>query len=273
MAIVNVKWTQETRRTVGTVGAFVLIVLILVAVFQIPVLSGIANRIQSGFVRIGTGASKTLGRLTRSENALIVERDRYREQAASLSLDQAEFFQLQQDVEEMQALLAYKESAPYEAIASKIIARSEAGKHTILIDKGEVDGVRKRLAVVVEDGHMIGYVSSVRRNTSTVTLLEHESANVPAKIIGADETIGLVEGQGGFLLHMGFIPQRVDITESDVVVTSGLDGIFPQGLVIGLVDSVEKNATAAFQEAFVRPLYNADDFTNVLILDPFSGEL
>lgn len=273
MAIINVKWTQETRRMAGTAGAFVFIVILLVAIFQIPALSGIAQRIQSGFVRVGTGVGKTYDRLTRSENALIVERDRYREQAAELAIDQAEFSQLKQDIEEMQALLAYKQTAPYETIASKIIARSEAGEHTILIDKGEVDGVRERLAVVVEDGHMIGYVASVRRNTSTVILLEHESSNVPVKIIGSDETIGLVEGQGGFLLHMGFIPQRVEIAESDVVVTSGLDGIFPQGLVIGLVDSVEKNATAAFQEAFVRPLYDADDFTNVLILDPFNREL
>ena len=48
---------------------------------------------------------------------------------------------------------------------------------------------------------------------------------------------------------------------------------FPQGLVIGVIQSVEKNVTSAFQEAFVQPIYDPDEFTNVLVLDPFSEDL
>ena len=161
--------------------------------------------LQAGFVRTGTSFKTAYERLTRSQNELIVERDSYKEQAAALTIDQARLHQLERDVQEMQQLLEYKESAPYEAIASRIIARSEAGEHTVLIDKGTVDGIRPRLAVVVNDGHMIGFIESVRKNSSTVILLEHEASKIPSQILGIDETIGLVEGREGFLLRMGFI--------------------------------------------------------------------
>lgn len=269
----KVSLNKSLRKNLSTVSVFIVFVIIILLILQIPALSGISHGIQSGFTRIGTTLNNAFNRLTKSENQLIIERDNYQALAAELAVDQAKLQQLERDVREMQALLEYKESAPYKEIASRVIARSEAGQHTILIDKGEVDGVRPRLAVVVENGHMIGFIDSVRKNSSTVVLLEHEASKIPSMILNTDETIGLIEGKEGFLLRMGFIPQRIELKESDVVVTSGLDGVFPQGLIIGAIESIEKNETAAFQEAFIQPFYDPNEFTNVLILDPFSEEL
>lgn len=247
---------------------FTITLVALLLLNRIPAVSNVTHAIQGTLANAGTTFSKAVGRLTKSQNELMIERDYYRDLAAGLSVDQARMAQMERDIQEMQSLLEYTKTSPYQSIAARIVARSGEGEHSVIIDKGEVDGIQPQFAVIVENGHMVGYVEEVRLNTSTVMLLRSENSHVPAMIIGTEETIGIIEGQGGFLLHMDFIPQRIQITESDAVVTSGLDGIFPQGLVIGIVESVAKNETAAFQEAFVEPFYDPDNFTNVLILDP-----
>ena len=240
---------------------------------RIPFLSGPTEFVQGIFVHIGTSISGAIGRLTKSENQVILERDYYQKLAGDLAVDQSKVEQLEKDVDEMQALLSYTKTSPYSSIAARVIARSEEGVHTIVVNKGTNDGVQPKFAVIVENGHMIGYVQSVTKTSAKVLLLENEESRVPGMIIGTDETVGLVEGQGGYLLHMAFIPQRVELEEGAVVVTSGLDGIFPKGIVIGAISSVEKNVTSSFQDAFIEPFYDPDEYTNVLILNPFAENL
>ena len=246
---------------------------ILLLLLRVPFLSNVNHGIQAFFARAGTGVGESIQSITKQNTEVAKERDYYQNLAAKLAIEQSQLEQLTRDVQEMQSLLDYTQTAPYKAVAARVIARSDKGAHTMLLDKGEVDGVRPRLAVVVENGHMIGFIDSVRKNSSTVVLLQHEISRIPSMIIGTNETIGLVEGQGGFLLHMQFIPQRIVLESSDIVVTSGLDGVFPKGLVLGSIESIEKDVTAAFQEAFVQPFYDSAVFTNVLILDPFQEVL
>ena len=260
------------KRAYVAAGVF-LTILLLGLLSKVPFISTIFHGVQSSFVSVGTSLNNALGRVTRNENEFIEQRDYYQALASDLAIDQSRLNQLERDVEEMEALLSYTETVPYKSIAARVIARSPQGIHTMTVDKGIVDGVKENLAVVIENGHMIGYISKVKQHSSVIKLLQHPDSKSPAMLIGTQETSGLVEGQGGFLLHMDFIPQRIELRPNDVVVTSGLDGVYPQGLVIGAIDSIIKNETAAFQESFIQPFYDANTYTNVLILDPFENEL
>lgn len=273
MAIINIKWTPARKKRFRIAAIFCGVIVVFLLLNQISFVAKGTNRVQSFLFSIGTSIGSWFEGMTTSKGKLIDENAYYRDLAGDLALDHASLEQLENDLFELQSLLGYQEYTPYRSIAARVIARSEKGENTFLLDKGTADGIRVGLAVVVEDGHMLGSIIEVHEHTATVRQLNHRNSDIPAMILDTGETIGVVEGQEGYLLHMDFIPQRSEIHLSDVVVTSGLDGILPQGLVLGVIDSIIKDETAPFQEAFIRPIYDAESFTNVLIVDPFEANL
>lgn len=271
MAIVNISMTATRKRAVKVLAIFFLVLLLLVLLFRISVFSNLLHGVLNISSSASTSVYRAIGRLTKSENALILERDEYQELAANLAVDQTHLDELERQVEELSSLLSYKESVPYDVIVAKIVLRSELGGQTILIDKGHIDGIQENFAVTVENGHMVGYISSVQKNTATVTLLQSEQSRIPAKIVGKEETNGIAVGQEGFLLNMDFVPQRVNMQEADIIVTSGLEGRYPQGLVLGAVKTVHKDVTEAFQHADIQPFYDVNNYSTVLIINPYQS--
>lgn len=273
MAIINIKWTPARKKRARIAIVFCGVIILFLALNQVSFIAKGTHRAQSMLFAIGRSIGSWIEGITTSKGKLIEEKSYYQDLSADLATDHSHIEQLENDLLELQSLLGYQEYSPYHSTAARVIARSEKGENTFLVDKGSVDGVREGLAVIVEDGHMLGSVVEVHEHTSRVRQLNHRDSDIPAMILGTDETIGIVEGQEGYLLHMDFIPQRSEIQLSDVVVTSGLDGILPQGLILGVIDSILKDETAPFQEAFVRPIYDASAYSNVLIVDPFEPNL
>jgi rod shape-determining protein MreC len=74
-------------------------------------------------------------------------------------------------------------------------------------------------------------------------------------------------------MAMQFIPRDADIARGDVVTTSGLEGIIPEGLLLGTITEVVDMASAPFKRALVEPLADPLEWSNVLILSPMSEDL
>lgn len=216
--------------------------------------------------------SRTYLALTTDEISLSQERDYYRTLSAELALDRSRISALEKENTELQTLLYYKESTPYTNTTARVLARSVAGDQTILIDKGSADGIKPHSAVIVEDGQIIGTILSVRERNSIVLLASNPRSKLPAVLLNDHELAGMVEGKDGFLLHMNFIPQDTVLEKNDVVLTSGIHERIPANLIIGIVDSVEENETAPFKKAFIRPLYDMQHLTYVMVLDPVPPE-
>lgn len=244
-----------------------LAILVFLIAIQFPVFAKVKESLQFHLTTTGNTLGNFYNRVFTKEDSLRAQLNRAEEISQSLAIKTSYVKQLERDIAELRELLNYTQDATTKNIAAHIITHDTDGR-TFLIDKGSDDGVRKNLGVIAKDGFLIGYVEEVNRFASRVILLSNPSASVPAAILGEQETVGLVEGQDGFLLKMDYIPQYETINENDVVVTSGLGGNLPANLVIGVVQTVEKNETAPFQQAFIEPLIDIRSFVNVMVVDP-----
>lgn len=270
MSTFNLKLSQESRKRVRRGVILTIVIAILLVALQIKPIAQAAYTLQAAVQLIGNRVGGFYQDTFTTKDDLRRERDELQQLVGNLAIDQAYLDQLERDVFELQTLINYRQELTYEATPAKILARSSSNEHEILIDQGSQQGIREQMAVIVEEGHMIGYTSQINNHTSSVTLLKNINSRIPVAILGETRTLGLVSGQEGFLLKMDFIPQSENLNVGDVVVTSGLDGNFPSGLIVGVVSEVIQVETSNFQEALIEPIFAPEDFSNVLILDPFN---
>jgi len=199
---------------------------------------------------------------------LMRERDYYLELSSSLAQNIQQTSTLEARVEELSKLLELSSSISYKSVAANILANSPGDDKQFFIDRGSEDGIRNGLAVVIEEASIIGVVTQTQPERSLITLLQHENSSIPAKISSDISTSGLIEGSGGFLLNMNYVPQTEKLFIADVVVTSGLGSDIPQGLIIGTISEIITEATSPFQQARITPLFDGTMYSAVLVLDP-----
>ncbi|WP_077214124.1 rod shape-determining protein MreC [Bacillus dakarensis] len=184
---------------------------------------------------------------------------------------EADVQQLTKENEELRELIDEKETLrDYTPISATVIGRNPERWHELLIiNKGKVHGIEQNMAVVTANG-LIGKVKSTQQFTATIQLL---SANDPtnrisAEIQGEESVYGTIEGYDGDreLLKLKRIPKDAKIVEKQNVITSGLGGIFPEGLPIGKVVDVEPDEFGLNQTAFIEPGANFYDIKNVIVV-------
>lgn len=133
-----------------------------------------------------------------------------------------------------------------------------------LIDKGEEDGLKEGMTVLSE-GFLVGYIKEIDRKNSKVVLLVDPNFSTPVLIQNSD-TSGLLKGQIGFGLLLEKVPQNISLQKGDAIITSGLGGIFPKGLVIGQVEEVYKEPNTIFQSATIKSAVDFSRLNTVFIL-------
>jgi rod shape-determining protein MreC len=172
---------------------------------------------------------------------------------------------LEQKNAELQEMVGYKEKErAHDSIPAKVRSRNPDGWYDLLkIDVGEQDGVKEGMAVITSKG-LIGRVKSVSKFDSTVQLLsgDNRTNRISAIVRGKENAFGTIEGYDEETQTLLFkrIPSDVPIEEKDQVVTSGLSGLFPEDLLIGEVQKVERDEFGLDQIAYVKP---AADFMGI----------
>jgi len=134
---------------------------------------------------------------------------------------------------------------------------------TVTIDKGTRDGLRPDMAVIAPLG-VVGRLIVPAVRSAKVQLLVDRNAAAGA-LIERSRAQGVVLGTGDERLHMDYVSEVADVAVGDVVVTSGIDGIYPKGFVIGKVDAVEKSGSA-FKRISVRPAVDFLSLEEVLVI-------
>lgn len=186
---------------------------------------------------------------------------------AALAVDQAEFEALKDENENFRRQLAFFSRQSFQHVSASIISRSASPIGSLLvIDRGADDGLRLGLAVIAADGHFVGKLSSVAAKTAVVQSVLDREAKVAVALLNSSRTLGLVQGNGGALLSLQFIPQNENISISDLVVTSGLEEAIPPGLVVGAVTGVEKDPAAPFQTATIEPLIDIRQYRSISVI-------
>ena len=169
-----------------------------------------------------------------------------------------------QRAENFRQLLELRERAGVETVAAEVIA----GPATIefrdmTIDKGNADGVARDMAVISPAG-VVGRVHLTSPRAARVQMLIDLNASAGA-MIERTRAQGLVVGQGS-ALRMDYVPATADVKQGDLVVTSGIDKIYPKGFVIGTVESIESDETGTFHEIVVRPSVDFSRLEEVLVV-------
>jgi rod shape-determining protein MreC len=137
----------------------------------------------------------------------------------------------------------------------------------LIIDAGQVQGVKKDMPVIVPRG-LVGRVQSVGSNWAKVLLITDPRSSVSA-VIQTGRAAGQVQGLVSGDLTMKYISQEESVSEGEIVLTSGLGGNFPKGLVIGQVVAVQQRDSDMFQQATVRPTVDFDRLEMVLVIAAF----
>ncbi len=186
------------------------------------------------------------------ERALRRERDDLRRQLASVSLRLAEANQRLTANEVVAALNQFAQSTKHRLIVSSVLAvNSDPGIRGLTIDKGQADGLRPGLAVVVDDGLVIGKLVEVRQAVSSVLLVTDRQSIMAARVQNTSQSLGVVRGERGLALRMEFIPKNDAVLPGQPVVTAGSESGIPADLVIGTIAEPSIRAGELFQNATV----------------------
>lgn len=222
--------------------------------------------IQAPFVQVGTWVS-SFGGNDADESRL----SELEQQRNALAIDFAELQSLRDENAQLKAKLQYTERSNQEGISARVIARSISNLNTsFVIDRGSQDGIVIGSPVIVQNGVLIGKVTSLTNHTATVTHITDTSLRTAVALLNENRTIGVAEGTTGNLISLKFIPQDEAIEIDNLVVTSGLESHIPSGLILGIVTNVSGEQTDPFKTAIVEPLI---DMTEVHLVSVLLGQI
>lgn len=191
-------------------------------------------------------------RLIKENNALIAEVVNLRE------------LKNENDVFRKQLELVPKDKFDLES--SLVIGQDPQGLgNWIVIDKGSADGVSSGMPVIVSDGILIGKISEVNSGSSKINLLTDSNSAVNVSDLETDAR-GLVRGAFGLGLLLDMVAQTDILNKGDAIVTSGLGGEFPKGLLIGNVQEVRDSPDKLFQQAIIAPRVKYQSLELVFII-------
>lgn len=173
--------------------------------------------------------------------------------------------ELEAENERLNKLLSFKRDSQYALLSAKVLSRDPANwSSSIIIDKGKNSGVRVNMCVVTEAG-LAGKVIEAGNTTSKVMLINDPNSSV-ASLVQRSREQGITSGTitGNCILH--FLPAKSDIQIGDVIITSGLGGVYPKGLIIGQVAAVEEDPSGLYKNCLVRPQAKLSSLEEVLVL-------
>ncbi len=158
----------------------------------------------------------------------------------------------------------------FNLIFAEIISK-DLNEDYIRINKGSVAGIFKGQTVITESKILLGKIDEVSENFSRIMLISNIKSFLDAKIQDR-ETQGIVEGRGGILLSLRHISQDKEVLVGDLVVTTSLGGIFPRGLLVGIVKGIERSDVKPTQEVKITPLFDLTNLESAFIITNLEKE-
>jgi rod shape-determining protein MreC len=171
----------------------------------------------------------------------------------------------------LQVLLDYKRENPDRILVAKVIGRKLSHWYdTIMINRGEKDGIMADMGVVTPAG-VVGKVVKTGPHFAQVLLITDRNSAVAA-INQRTRDQGIVEGTEKDKIRMKYLPRFAETRPADVLVTSGLEGSFPKGILIGRVERVEKSDRDLFLQVEVVPAVDLSKIEEVLVVTGLGPE-
>jgi len=173
---------------------------------------------------------------------------------------------LKEENNQLRRLLAAQERLPAKSVFAEILyAGRDPFSRKVVIDKGSQHGIQPGQPVI-DDVGVIGQVTRVYLLMSEVTLLSDGNQAIPLQVLRNGLRAIAYGGAEGGMLDLRFMAANADIRNGDVLVTSGIDGIYPPGLPVATVTRIERDAAYAFAKIYLTPTAGTDRYRQVLVL-------
>lgn len=272
----NDKRKEKKKRIIFAV--IMLVIAIIVSSFffrnsQIFVIRKVSNIITAPFNFIGNSARNGFSSISMyigNINAVKVENQELKNKVNELQLQLLESKRILDDNESLKKLLDINSTFQHFKLKSGniIIRQHDNFSQTFVIDVGFKDGIKLNQAVIHKDG-LVGYISSVSDNTSTVTTIMDPRTSVSVTISTINEPAilkGNLELKSNNNLKLEYIPIDAEISIGDMLYSSGLGSMFPASLPVGKVTKIINNKNESDRYAIAEPCVNIRAISEVSVI-------
>ena len=191
--------------------------------------------------------------------------DELRQELERMTWEVVRLREISAEYERLRKLVDYKDSHDLSMVPARVIGRDPSLWYQVLvIDKGTGIGIKIGMPVVVSEG-AIGRISQANEQSSQVLLLTDFRSRVDS-VVQRTRELGIVRGDnaGGFILE--YLSRNSDVKIGDIVLTSGLSGVFPKGLILGKVKKITEQKGGLNQFAVLEPQVDFGKFEEVLVI-------
>jgi len=229
------------------------------------VLALLTTPVQSALARVNRAAVTVWSTYLDWKNVR-AENRRLREENQRLHVEALQVSETAEENQRLRRLLALQERLPLTTVSAEIIAREWGGwVRSLTVNRGRADNVARLSAVIAPDG-LIGRVVDVRVGASIVQVLTDPASTVGAHVVRT-RTAGIVEGDARGTMRLKYMAREGGgIKIGDLIVTSGAGGVFPRGIPIGRVRTIDDRGSALFHYATLTAVVDFARVDEVLLL-------
>lgn len=204
------------------------------------------------------------------------ENDELRARIDELNRRMAEYDRMKTENEQLREFLEIKERNPdFDFVPAMVVGRDSASRfYSFTIDRGSADGVSAMDPVINASG-LVGLVSEVGLTHSKVVTILDATVEVAAMDTSTREigvTVGTVALAGEGKLKLGYLPRDTGASPGDVVVTTGVGGIFPREIVVGTIERLLPESHGLSLYAVIEPPSDLRNIRDVIVIKNFEGK-
>ena len=182
-----------------------------------------------------------------------------------LSIDNQLLREQSDENKRLRELLVFRKKFEHKMLPAEIIGRDPSGWFkTVLVDKGTLDGVSRDAGVITPDG-VVGCVIEAGLNSSKVLLITDINSYIDA-LIKRTRTHGIVVGRGEQTCYLSYVLKTEEVALDDIIVSSGINTVYPKGIIVGTVTKIKKDRSGFFQSIEIKPAVDFSKLHEVLIV-------
>jgi len=263
------------RNSIAIIVAILILIISFLAFTNTPVVVRGYSALKSGFsetigpmLKLMSKPTELAGYIFNSYVNLVgakKENAELKKKLDLLLLENQKISDLERENRRLRTLLNFVEKNPRSVIAARVVGEDLKNWYKcIIIDKGSASNVKEKMPVITPRG-IVGQAVEVDRWHTKVMVINDTNSSVDVSAEGKN-TRGLLEGTGMTVLKLKYVLKNDDIEIGDKLFTSGKDGIYPKGLPVGIVITVNRNKPGIFADIDIMPFSNFKHLEEVLVI-------
>ncbi len=230
------------------------------------------NSVQGVIFKFNTGVKNFVGSIF-NFSSIKKENEDLKKKNSELENKVIDYQSLKSENERLRQSLNFKEQrGEFNYIGGDIVEKGANGMlDQFVINRGSKDCIAKGMVAVTYEG-LVGQVTSVGSNWSIVQTLANENIAVSGAVESTNDNNGIVKGykdsSNNLLAKLYYLPVDSNIKKGDVILTSGLGGLYPKGIRIGAVTDIEEDKGKVMKNAIIKPYVDFNKLQEILIIVP-----